>query len=268
MNVFQRIPVAAAFTRLPRTRQRCFELRQVLEDACWEASDRADDDRIELDVELDPALPDYVSGDGFGLHQLVNDAVAAAVRIAAVSTLLVRVDLLRSVSCERVELELSVSMDGTATLPGRIRFSMTVVASPAGLDHSIQLQGARARVLVVDPDRVAGRDTARVLFAMGHYAQVVDCEQTATRRIRKHVFDLVLVDENTPHVKRLVDSSGRLSERPAIIGMRSEARCLRLLPEVDGWLPKPMAPEILHPAIVSACGLKAALDTVYLPRAA
>lgn len=260
--------MADVFIPNRRRGELCFPLAEVLSDACWDAAARLQDGPRALDIQLDRELPRYVSGDAFGMRQLVCDTVARAVRCREATQLAVRIEVVaRDPARQRVRLDVHVR-DAGEVLSGRLSLHVTTVDDIAGRSHAPRARGRQASVLVVDPSRRTARDAANVVFEMGHRVQMVGSSSAAIRGLRQRRFDLVLIDEATSDVARLVASAGTVAERPAIIGLRGEARGLRLLPEVDGWLPKPVAPDLLHPAIVSACGGRGDGDAVAYLRVA
>ncbi|TPV95969.1 MAG: hypothetical protein B7733_07175 [Myxococcales bacterium FL481] len=264
VNVFEQIPMADLFPPGRAQGHDCFPLGEVIQDACWDAAARLEDGAMAPDVQLDRSLPSYATGDAFGLRQLVSDAVAGAARTRETNEVAVRVEL-ASFDREVRQAQLNLHVrDAGEVLPGRVCLHVHTVDDEAGRAHSPRARGRQASVLVVDARRRDARRTAMIVFGMGHRVQMVVSVAAAIRGLRHRRFDLLLVDEATPDVARLVASAGTVAERPAIIGLRGEGRGLRLLPEVDGWLPKPVAPDLLHPAIVSACGGRAEDATTYL----
>ena len=109
-------------------------------------------------------------------------------------------------------------------------------------------EGAAARLLVVDDDRVNRLLLARSIESQGHRVELAENGRVALDRLRSQPFDLVLLDIEMPEldgfqVLEQIVADPRLRDVPVIVtsaveGLESVVRCIEL--GAEDYLSKPV----------------------------
>lgn len=246
-------------------------LRPLLEEVCGLMGARAGNGSRRLDLQVDPALPEWVLADETLWRQALLELLDAALQDAPGHPLHLRALAVRSAA--GVDgLSLTVAGAATAAMPGPAAIAARLggLLEPAHADGptlwlplSAALEapaephhdGPALRLLVAEDDADSRRALAALVERLGHHAHFVPNGEEAVAAMRTGRFDLVLMDVHMPLLDG-VAATRRIRALPhpdaatvPVVALTSDAftdtREACLMAGMNSFLGKPVSPERL-----------------------